>query len=320
MGTYHLIFTKENQHLVCKQKPRNMIKKVRIPIVISALSLMLFSCGSSEQKVEKAEETALEIEEVEEEISDDAIEVQEGETPLEALLSKGKFVYQAQCQVCHRVDGKGIEGKIPPLAESEFLNNHIEKGIDIVLNGLEGEIEVNGQKYDSRMPKLDLSEEEVASVLSYVLNKWGNSGDVITKYEVRDVSYRVNPMISTEQLVEMMDAGKAIYTEKCRLCHLEDGSGQEGITPPLNNSSFLLSNIDKGIEFVTRGFSGEIEVNGKKYNGTMPPQNLTDKEVAEVFTYILNSWDNPGIAITQEDVRTAIDNLPEVEKEEPKEL
>ena len=289
-----------------------MIKKVRIPILLSAFSMLIFSCGgSNESKVNEEEQK---IEEVKEEpIDTDAIDMKEGETPLDAVLREGKGVYESKCQVCHASNGNGIDGEVPPLAYSEFLNNHIEKGISIVLNGIEGEINVNGQKFEARMPKLGLSESEVASVLSYVLNEWGNSGDIITKYEVRDVANRINPMVDDATLTSMIGAGKAIYMEKCRLCHLEDGAGQEGITPPLNNSNFLLKNIDKGIEFVTNGYSGEITVNGKTYNGTMPAQGLTEEQTAQVFTYILNSWDNPGIVLTGEDVTNVLSKLEEGE-------
>ena len=53
------------------------------------------------------------------------------------------------------------------------------------------------------------------------------------------------------------------------------------------------------------GLTGEIVVNGRKYSGAMPPSIIDDSEVAAVFTYVLNSWDNPGGEITSDEARQA---------------
>ena len=60
-----------------------------------------------------------------------------------------------------------------------------DKGVGIVLHGLSGEITVNGKKYNGVMPAMQLGDDEVASILTYVRNSWGNKGDLVKAAEVR---------------------------------------------------------------------------------------------------------------------------------------
>ncbi len=103
------------------------------------------------------------------------------------LLQRGQEIYENQCSRCHQADGQGKEGKYPPLARSSFLMSGRVRAIDIVLNGLSGEIEVNGQKYNGVMHAQQLSDEDTASVLTYVRNSWGNSSKEITPENVRKI-------------------------------------------------------------------------------------------------------------------------------------
>ncbi|WP_116472521.1 copper-containing nitrite reductase [Zobellella maritima] len=112
-------------------------------------------------------------------------------------LRFGQRTYEANCQACHQSQGQGIPNAFPPLAESDFLNEDTTRAIDIVLHGLKGPIKVNGQGFDSIMPAMSLPDEEVANVLTYVLNSWGNKGGVITP----------------EQVVERRSQGKTIIME-----------------------------------------------------------------------------------------------------------
>ena len=91
---------------------------------------------------------------------------------------------------------------------------------------------------------------------------------------------------------ESISDGKLIYEDFCIQCHLYNGEGIEKIYPPLNNSDYLLKNLDKSIYSIKYGLSGEIIVNGIKYNGVMASQGLEDNEIADVMNYITNSWDN----------------------------
>jgi nitrite reductase (NO-forming) len=99
-------------------------------------------------------------------------------------ISLGKMVYTANCQACHQSEGQGIDRAFPPLAKSDFLNADVDRSIRVITHGLEGPIKVNGQTYNSTMPKLKLSDEDVANVMTYVLNNWGNKGGEVTPEQV----------------------------------------------------------------------------------------------------------------------------------------
>jgi len=104
----------------------------------------------------------------------------------ELQVEKGKQVFMQTCFVCHQFDGKGIPNQIPPLAGSDFLMADAERSIRIVLQGQSGELTVNGKTYNGTMvPLNNLSDEEIANVLTYVRNNWGNSGDAISIDKVR---------------------------------------------------------------------------------------------------------------------------------------
>ena len=82
---------------------------------------------------------------------------------------------------CHQTDGKGIAGAFPPLAGSDYLLGNKERAVGVVLRGLEGEVIVNGVKYNSVMPAMtQLSDKEIADVVTYALNTWGNKGGAVS--------------------------------------------------------------------------------------------------------------------------------------------
>ncbi len=106
----------------------------------------------------------------------------------EDRIQFGERIYKQNCVACHQASGQGIEGAFPPLANSDFLNKSTRKSIEAVKNGLSGKIRVNGEEYNGVMPALGLSDEDIANVLTYVYNSWGNSGKVVSTGEVRAVS------------------------------------------------------------------------------------------------------------------------------------
>lgn len=89
---------------------------------------------------------------------------------------RGKELYTTYCQNCHMEDGKGQAGVFPPLAKADYLKKTpVSKIIDLVLKGQTGEITVNGTQYNAQMLAMDyLSDEQVADVLNYTYNSWGN--------------------------------------------------------------------------------------------------------------------------------------------------
>lgn len=103
----------------------------------------------------------------------------------EERIAFGKQKYDAVCAACHQPSGVGIPHAFPPLAKSDFLNANKTRAILTVLHGLQGKVVVNEEEYNSVMPKLDLSDEDVANVLTYVYNSWGNAGHHVTPEEVK---------------------------------------------------------------------------------------------------------------------------------------
>ncbi len=103
----------------------------------------------------------------------------------EERLKTGAIVFNTNCAACHQATGLGIPGAFPPLAKSDFLMADKNRSIKIVKNGLQGTIVVNGNKFESVMPALGLSDDDVASVLTYVRNSFGNKGDAVTPDEVK---------------------------------------------------------------------------------------------------------------------------------------
>ena len=99
-------------------------------------------------------------------------------------------------------------------------------------------------------------------------------------------------------LAERMEFGKQVYDRTCLACHQANGEGLENAFPPLANSDYLNADVDRAIGVVLNGQTGEITVNGKKYNGVMTKQTLTDEEVANVLTYVYNSWGNNKTEVT----------------------
>ena len=102
-------------------------------------------------------------------------------------LKDGKRVYMNTCFACHQANGEGIPNAFPPLAKSDYLNADIKRAIDIVLHGKTGEITVNGKKYNSVMTKQTLTNEEIADVMTYIYNSWGNNKTNVSINKVMEV-------------------------------------------------------------------------------------------------------------------------------------
>jgi nitrite reductase (NO-forming) len=107
----------------------------------------------------------------------------------EMQIEKGKQVYMQTCFACHLPSGEGMPGVFPPLARSDFLMADRERAARIVLKGLTGKVVVNGIAYNSVMPPHGeaLNEEQIADVLTYVTNSWGNSASPFSPDEIRRV-------------------------------------------------------------------------------------------------------------------------------------
>lgn len=114
-------------------------------------------------------------------------------TPLTAqqqkLFERGSALFRATCAQCHLEDGRGLEGKGTPLRDSEWVLGSEQRLIRIVLNGLKGQITVQGVAYNMEMPAFGeaFSDEEIAAILTYLRREWGHAADAVAPATVAAV-------------------------------------------------------------------------------------------------------------------------------------
>ncbi len=174
-------------------------------------------------------------------------------------LDAGRKAFEAACMACHQANGQGLPGAFPPLASSDFLKADKSRAIHLVVNGMQGPVVVNGNKFDSVMPPMSqLSDAEIADALTYVMNSWGNSFGSVAAVEVTvvragpkpkqtagsatehpgttvaELKYggAPSPVGAVAQQIEMVtsagapdmtraefDHAKQVYFERCAGCH-----------------------------------------------------------------------------------------------------
>jgi nitrite reductase (NO-forming) len=123
--------------------------------------------------------------------ADDKVQAAPKAQTKEERIAHGKNVYMTNCAACHQPDGVGVEAAFPPLARADYLNADKVRAIKVVTGGLTGKITVNGKDYNSVMPAWNLSDEEIANVLTFVYANWNNAGFEIKPEEVK--AHRVAP-------------------------------------------------------------------------------------------------------------------------------
>ena len=139
-------------------------------------------------------------EDVATEVPAEDLELLSSSTPawLTQQMDAGKEVYMkaaaggGMCFTCHQPNGEGLAGQFPPLAGSDWVLGDKERLIKISMYGLMGEIEVNGVKYNNVMappgiPPGSLTDDQIANVLTYIRNDWGNSASAVSAEEVATV-------------------------------------------------------------------------------------------------------------------------------------
>ncbi|MBL0764876.1 c-type cytochrome [Marivirga atlantica] len=117
---------------------------------------------------------------------------------------------------------------------------------------------------------------------------------------------------SSEQMkkfAKYMIQGKTLYTSYCSNCHQADGAGLGKVYPPLAKADYMLTDMSRSLCIIKNGMQGEIKVNGVLYSQKMPDNNsLTDLEVAEIATYINNSWGNAKGLVSVKTVQKSLAN------------
>lgn len=100
-------------------------------------------------------------------------------------IQMGRRLFNSICAACHQPTGLGRPNVFPPLASSDFLNSDKGRAINTVIFGRQGEVVVNGLTYNNNMPSFPLTDDDIANVLTYVYNSFGNSGLEVTPQEVK---------------------------------------------------------------------------------------------------------------------------------------
>jgi cbb3-type cytochrome c oxidase subunit III len=214
-----------------------------------------------------------------------------------ASAPDGKAIFLVNCAVCHRSSGVG-GGPYPPLAANPDVNAVDSASlIRTVLNGRTGPITVNGGQYGGNMPswRNQLSDAQIAAVLTYVRETWGNSAPAVSEDQVAAAR-------SPEAL-----SGAALFAAKCSTCHQPSGQGTDAFPPLAGNP--VVTSVDPAamIAVIVNGRSGPLNVNGKTYNGQMPTWKgqLTSADIATVATYVRSAWGNNASPVTEQEVAAA---------------
>ncbi|MBV9056163.1 MAG: c-type cytochrome, partial [Candidatus Eremiobacteraeota bacterium] len=209
----------------------------------------------------------------------------------------GKALFDANCAVCHRPNGQG-GGPYPPLAGNPFVNAVDSANvIRTVLNGRTGPITVNGRQYGGNMPSWrdQLSDAQIAAVLTYIRTAWGNSAPAVSDDQV------------TAARSPVALSGAELFAQKCATCHQSAGQGSDAYPPLASNPVVTSADPSAMIAVIVNGRSGPLTVNGYTFNGQMPTWKgtLTNADIASVATYVRSAWGNNASGVTEEEVASA---------------
>jgi mono/diheme cytochrome c family protein len=100
-------------------------------------------------------------------------------------IAQGRRLFTSICAACHQPTGRGLPNVFPPLAGSDFLNADKNRAIQTVIFGRQGQVVVNGLKFNNSMPSFPLNDQDIANALTFVYNSFGNSGLEVTPDEVK---------------------------------------------------------------------------------------------------------------------------------------
>jgi mono/diheme cytochrome c family protein len=101
-----------------------------------------------------------------------------------------------------------------------------------------------------------------------------------------------------------MADGKKVYMKTCNTCHQADGNGVPMMNPPLVKTEYVLGDKTRLIKIILNGFKEDVEINGQNYSNNMPSHDfLSDKEIADVLTYVRNNFTNKASAVTATQVK-----------------
>jgi mono/diheme cytochrome c family protein len=146
-----------------------------LPSALFVLSLFAHGCGESNDEPDH---------------DSDTVATSKPESAAQPNEEIGAGVFNEYCSTCHGGEGAGVGAIYPPLAASDFLSDK-EKVVDAVVNGLQGEISVNGKTFNAVMPPLPpaYNDEAAASVIRYVVGRFSDGSWSVTAEEVAAVRH-----------------------------------------------------------------------------------------------------------------------------------
>jgi mono/diheme cytochrome c family protein len=127
----------------------------------------------------------------------------------------------------------------------------------------------------------------------------------LLKAQTRKPVSKTSTTTPGSSLKSSISRGQIVYTKTCLSCHQVDGSGVPNLNPPLIKTKWVLGSKTILIQQVLKGSSGKVEIDGDTFRNTMPPQpKLTDQQIADVLTYVRNSFGNKASMVTAAEVKT----------------
>jgi mono/diheme cytochrome c family protein len=107
---------------------------------------------------------------------------------LSSSIKRGKVIYATYCLSCHQADGGGVPNMNPPLIQTSYVLGSKASLIKIVLNGFQKPVDIDGESYSNNMPALSsLKDQQIADVLTYIRNNFGNKAAAVNPKEVQEV-------------------------------------------------------------------------------------------------------------------------------------
>jgi|GEM_PF-2735 len=222
------------------------------------------------------------------------------------LMDMGEQVYTKTCSVCHQPTGLGITGAFPALKDSPIVKGDMKSHIGLVLNGKTG---TAMQSFAAL-----LSHEELAAVVTYERNAWGNdTGDLVQPMDVDKVSKgealsedtistdaaEQTPVSAGLTKEQLMTLGEQHYLTFCAACHQPTGSGIPGAFPALKDSPIVKGAVSEHLNIVLKGKAGTAMLPFAK--------QLSAEQLAAIITYERNAWGNDtGSLVQPNDIEQAI--------------
>lgn len=109
-----------------------------------------------------------------------------------ASIERGKQIYQKSCLACHQADGSGVPNLNPPLIQTKWVLGDKNTLIQMILNGSQGQVEIDGDTFHNTMPaQPHLSDQQIADVLTYIRNSFGNKAKAVTPTEVKSIRAKI---------------------------------------------------------------------------------------------------------------------------------